>query len=197
MNGIFKIFPAAGWAGCRPPIHFHCTRTPNHKRRNKGVNVTRKVVIVRGVLGAGKSDYIKACCPGYPEEDVIHQIGFSKASAGNASPAERMARMSHPLRELIDRMRCDDDLIIVEGTFLFLEDVSPYVHAGYAYGYETKVVTILADLDDCVARLDATGNRPDADASGKINWQIRNFQASRVHWDCITIDDRKKVNAFV
>ncbi len=105
----------------------------------------KKVVVLRGVPGSGKTTWVKANLPGalvVSADD--HFVGgdgvynFNPAEIGNAH-ASCFRRFIAALQD------SGDKTVVVDNTATSLAEVAPYLLGAQAYGYEGEIITLRCD----------------------------------------------------
>lgn len=111
-----------------------------------------KVVILRGVPGAGKSTFIKnqndadrkwICSADHFFETADGKYAFDAAKLGSAH--------QFCLRKFIDTVKypAHQTVVYVDNTNLTVAEIAPYYQIAEAYGHDVEIVTF--DIDAAVA----------------------------------------------
>ena len=130
-----------------------------------------KVMIWRGIQGAGKTTFIERAVrrvhPSFKDDcargvvDVFSADQFWGESYQydpkriNEAHADCFYRCTTRLQEhktSIQRGNIDDHLVVIDNMSILQREISPYILAAQAYGFEYEVVTIWADWDVAAGR---------------------------------------------
>lgn len=102
-----------------------------------------KMIIMRGIPGAGKTTYRKTHFPNMAVASaddffmVNGEYRFDRAKLGDAHGA--------CFREALEAVRCGFD-VVVDNTNPGAVDIAPYAAMGQAFGYDVTVVTVVCDM---------------------------------------------------
>lgn len=114
-----------------------------------------KVVVMRGLVGAGKSHYAAGMM-----ETFVLDSPFKTAFKFSADdyhikdgkyqfdPKHQGAAHAWCFKQYLTRLNCTetvDRLLIVDNTNLFAWEAAPYVQAANAYGVPCEVITLMCD----------------------------------------------------
>jgi predicted kinase len=112
-----------------------------------------KVVILRGMSGAGKSTYAKKNYPNayVVSADTYHMVDgeyrFDPANAGKAH-----AQCLRGFTAFIVNKHGTEDQIVVDNTNTTVAEVAPYAALALAYGCELEIVTLDTPFDKAHGR---------------------------------------------
>jgi len=118
----------------------------------------KKVIILRGVSGSGKStqvyniqDQYKMGCRVCSADDYFIQDGEYKFNISKLSQAHVAC-----FGKFLNGMRFSNELIIVDNTFTRIWEVENYIKAAHLSGYEVEIrelqITTIEQLKICVDR---------------------------------------------
>ncbi len=103
----------------------------------------KKLVILRGLPGSGKSRFIAANFPEAVVASADHffmvegEYRFNPALIGEAHGA--------CCRTVIGAAQAGNPLIVVDNTALSVAEIAPYILLAQAYGYDAEIVTLRCD----------------------------------------------------
>lgn len=126
----------------------------------------RKVIIMSGISGAGKSTYIQDVILG---RKVVNNVtsfnpppSFMVVSADDYfigedgvykfDPSKLSDAHGHCFRCFIDAMQSECDLVVVDNTNTTTEELAPYILGAQAYGYEVEIRTLWCGMDLAASR---------------------------------------------
>lgn len=111
----------------------------------------RKVVILRGIPGSGKTTYAQTHFP--TATRVSADDFFTKPDGTYVWNAQRLG-LAHRdcLRRFKRALAAGDPLIVVDNTSVRVSEMRPYVQAAKAGGYAIEVVTLLCAPETASAR---------------------------------------------
>jgi len=124
----------------------------------------RKVIIMRGISGAGKSTYIQEHFS--TAKIVSADRYFTNKATGEYrfNPAELNEAHAYCFRHFLNELGHSERIIVVDNTNISAFEVSPYVLAANAFGYEHEIITLL--VDPSLAFLRNIHDVPDTVVSG-------------------------------
>lgn len=111
----------------------------------------RKVVIMRGASGSGKSTYVKKH---FPDAVVCSADSYFVDSEGNYNfdPTKLGDAHGQCKRSFKDALDRSQPLVVVDNTNTTLRELQPYLQMAKAHGYEVEVVRVETPLDVAAAR---------------------------------------------
>ena len=117
-----------------------------------------KAILLSGISGSGKTTYAENVLKDHPDGTICSADHWFERSGTyvfdrtqlSAAHAACFKRFVESLRD--GRMTGVPDPVICCNTNLSLVELSPYVLACNAYGYEFEVVTVLCDVEKAAAR---------------------------------------------
>ncbi len=125
----------------------------------------KKVIIMRGLPGSGKSRYVKGlaaenkCSVVIASADHYHYLPQPDNPDGSMAPRRyefkpENARKAHDscLLEFIKYINQGWGLIVVDNTNCSAWEISPYYRLAEVHGYEVEIVWLQAPLEKCMAR---------------------------------------------
>lgn len=128
---------------------------------------TKKVFIMRGLPGSGKSHYVKNNLPELKSEvidlnwdipvtlrAVVSADHFFENEKGeyNFNPSLLPEAHRACLKSFLDHLQNRVQEVVVDNTNTQLWEMSPYVALGEAFGYEVKILHIRVDIETSVSR---------------------------------------------
>jgi len=120
------------------------------------VNYPKKVVIMRGIPGSGKSTYIKklveevgedrvcVCSADHFFEDAIKGYVFDASKIGEAHTT--------CLRQFMSVVTWKYDYVVVDNTNIHLHEMAPYFRIAQVHGCEVEFVRVLCAVKTAVKR---------------------------------------------
>lgn len=125
----------------------------------------RKVVVLSGVSGSGKSTYIREVLGltyekvgGEGSKVVVSADDYFTDSLGvyNFDPTKLSDAHGECFYNFIAHMRHGEELVVVDNTNTTVMELSPYILGAQAWKYEVEVVTLMCESEDdvkvCAAR---------------------------------------------
>lgn len=120
--------------------------------------MTKQIIILRGVPGAGKSTLAQQIIADARAEGE-KAVAFSSddyftTPAGEYRFDSTQLPQAHAdcFRRFLEFLREGNGIAIVDNTNTRIFEVSPYVLAGKAYGFEIKIIRLVCDLNVAAAR---------------------------------------------
>lgn len=111
-----------------------------------------KIIILRGVSGAGKSTFARQLHGTVVSADDY----FMRQGRYEFNPRELPAAHAKCMRDFIDLCQGVEEarrnMVIVDNTNTTVMEVAPYVAVGQAYGHDVEIITIEADVERAAAR---------------------------------------------
>lgn len=113
----------------------------------------RKVIIMSGVSGSGKSTQaMKAFKGEFGRATTIAVVSadtfFMKGGVYNFDPSKLSLAHGECFKDFITHLRNDTDLVVVDNTNTTAVEVSPYILGAQAWGYEVEVLTVMCESED-------------------------------------------------
>lgn len=117
----------------------------------------KKVIILRGIPGSGKSFYAKKLL-----EEALFQMKdlssvgmgicsadyyFEKSGEYKFDPSKLGEAHAECFRFFIDSLNHGNDLTIVDNTNTTALEIAPYIQGAMAFGYEYEIIYIHCDVD--------------------------------------------------
>lgn len=138
----------------------------------------KKVTILSGVSGSGKSKYAGTLLLEYTsstgltlEEMLRLPKGDKRATAAycsadmyfvdaqgkyNFDPTKLSDAHGACMREFISSLQNETEMVVVDNTNTTAVEIAPYILVAQAYGYEVEIITVMcetdADIKACAAR---------------------------------------------
>lgn len=153
-----------------------------------------KVCVLSGVSGAGKSTYIKGVL--IPENAGANNITIVSANNffidANGSyyfePSKLQLAHADCFRKFIVACQNEHDVVIVDNVNAGIDEASPYMLAGEAFGYESELITILCrDSHELVKMKRRSPHR--------VGWETMKRQHHRIcdrvlpkRWNCSSVN---------
>lgn len=109
-----------------------------------------RVIIMRGLPGAGKSTYLKQKEPTAmvcSADDFFTHEGVYLFDPKKLPQAHRAC-----MKKFLDATAAREPLIAVDNTNLSLWEATPYIAVAEALGYDVEVVRVNGWAEDCAAR---------------------------------------------
>lgn len=106
-----------------------------------------KVIIMRGVSGAGKSTWIRNNYPLATLRSVVSADHYFTDAHGiyRFDPNKLGEAHGACLRLYLEHIRKIDPLIVVDNTNTTVAEIAPYYALAEAYGYEVEIVTLTVE----------------------------------------------------
>jgi predicted kinase len=112
--------------------------------------MSKRLIILRGVPGSGKSSYQRRNYPGATVASADH---FFATVNGYRFDARRLSEAHATcFRCAIDAVQSGANLVVIDNTAITAAEAAPYVLLGQAYGYDVQVITLLVDADIAAPR---------------------------------------------
>jgi predicted kinase len=108
----------------------------------------RKVIVMRGISGAGKSTFVKTFLP---EARVVSADHYHIEPDGTYSYKPSEAGRAHAacLRAFVDALTQEaqrntpgDQIIVVDNTNTTVAEIAPYMAMARAYGFHAEIITL-------------------------------------------------------
>lgn len=126
----------------------------------------RKVVVMSGLSGSGKSTYVQDVLFGRKKEgNVIQWAGNGSCVVLSADdyfigrdgvyrfdPTKLSSAHGECFRNFISALESECELVVVDNTNTTNEEIAPYMLGAQAYGYDAEIVTLRASVSMCVER---------------------------------------------
>lgn len=100
----------------------------------------RKVIILSGLSGSGKSTYANALGGVVCSADDFFVNDDGKYVF---DPAKLQDAHAYCFRSFLEALQGTNETIVVDNTNTRVEEISPYVLASHAFGIEPKIVTVI------------------------------------------------------
>jgi predicted kinase len=101
--------------------------------------MTKRVVVIRGISGSGKSTYARTHYPGAPvcsaDDYFIGEDGVYRFAPIKLGEAHRSC-----MRKFLDQIAAGTDTIVVDNTHTRVWEFSPYAAVADASGYQVTIV---------------------------------------------------------
>jgi predicted kinase len=118
------------------------------------------VTVLSGISGSGKSTYIKHCCGGAEVVSADHYFMDRVTGEYKFNPSKLSEAHGECFRRLIDAINRKVDHIVVDNTNTTESEISPYMLAAQAFGYDAEVIILTAPegmgqaeyIERCAAR---------------------------------------------
>lgn len=125
----------------------------------------RKVIIMSGVSGSGKSTHaMKAFKGEFGPATTISVLSadnfFMKEGVYNFDPSKLSLAHGECFKDFITNLRNDTDLVVVDNTNTTAVEIAPYILGAQAYGYEVEIITVMCETEDdinCAAARNSHG----------------------------------------
>ena len=118
----------------------------------------RKVIVMRGISGAGKSTFVKTFLPDarVVSADFYHiapdgTYSYKPSEAGRAH-ATCLRAFTEAVMEESQRDTPSDQVIVVDNTNTTVAEIAPYMALARAYGFQAEIITLRATPSECVKR---------------------------------------------
>jgi len=109
-----------------------------------------KLIILRGIPGAGKSTFIRRK---YSKAVVASADHFFEVDGEyHFQPHKIGEAHGECFRNACAAAQAQVPLIVIDNTATSAVEVAPYVLLGQAYGYDVQIVTLLVDVNVAAAR---------------------------------------------
>jgi predicted kinase len=110
----------------------------------------KKLFIMRGVSGSGKSTYAKTI----PNATIVSADDFFLTPEGKTDYNHEKIQEAHEycFREFMEAIRRGDETVVVDNTNIQAWEISPYYLAGKAYGYEVEILNLMTDAETSASR---------------------------------------------
>lgn len=107
-----------------------------------------KVIVMSGCSGSGKSTYAEKLLARSQGVKVSADHFFMGENGYAFDPSKLGLAHADCFRRFIDFAQKGGSDIIVDNTSLSEAEISPYMLAGIAYGYDCEIITFVVDLRD-------------------------------------------------
>lgn len=108
------------------------------------MNNVKKVFILSGVSGSGKSTYAKQLIEGARSFGIGSADDFfMKNGVYLFDPAKLPEAHNGCFRAFITKVQMNTDLVVVDNTNTTVAEIAPYVLGATAFGYEAEILTFL------------------------------------------------------
>lgn len=109
--------------------------------------MTKRVIILRGISGSGKTTYRHKKFPDAPyvssDDFFINRYGIYEYDRGKLGKAH-----NYCLREFIEWItEGNPDVLVVDNTNTRVAEIAPYYAVAECYGYKPEVLTLIAHPD--------------------------------------------------
>jgi len=145
----------------------------------------KKVYIMRGISGSGKSTYIKN---NFPEAIVCSTDHYFINDDGEYIYKQNDIGLAHRVcfKKFLEytRLGYDDSEIVVDNTNVVIWQLSPYYFAAEIYGYDVEIIEIHITAELAAKR--TLHNRTEKDLKGTLYamnqklpraWKVKKIQA--------------------
>ena len=109
-----------------------------------------QLIILRGLPGCGKSTYQRE----HYQEAVVASADFffTKDEEYLFDPKKLGAAHQECFQTCLNALQERAPFVVVDNTNLLAVDIAPYVLLGETFGYEVKILTLVADPKECKER---------------------------------------------
>jgi len=116
--------------------------------------MSKEVIIMVGISGAGKTTAIKDLSYRYPRLKVCSADLFFCDDNGcyNFDPAKLSEAHNYCMRNFLEAMANGSNAVVVDNTNCSIAEIAPYVAVANAFGYFTKIIVVHAEPKDCIER---------------------------------------------
>jgi len=146
----------------------------------------KKVYIMRGISGAGKSTYIKNNLSNLPDSIICSADNFFMKD-GKYEFDISLQKESHKfcLQEFITAIQSGKENVICDNTNVVVWQLSPYVCIAEAFGYEVEIIEIHITAELAAQR--TLHGRTEKDLKGTLfamnqklprAWKVKKIQAT-------------------
>ena len=117
--------------------------------RKKG-RMSKKLIVLRGLPGSGKSTYQRAHFPAavVASADLYFMVGEEY----RFNPALLPEAHGACCRTVVGALQAGTSLIIVDNTAISAVEIAPYILLAQAYGYDAEIITLRCDPAVAAAR---------------------------------------------
>ena len=122
------------------------------KKSKKQQRQKRKVIVMRGASGSGKSTYVKKHFPGAEICSADQFFIDSKTGEYEFNPKMLGAAHGECKRNFKNSLRSKVPLVVVDNTNTMLKELQPYIMAAQAANYEIEVIRLEVPLDVAAQR---------------------------------------------
>jgi tRNA uridine 5-carbamoylmethylation protein Kti12 len=112
----------------------------------------KKVYILSGIPGAGKSEYAKTLIQNGGETISTNDFYVNEEGVYQFDPAIIEEVNALTFEKFLDALEEDFDTVVVDNTNLYAWQISPYTLAAAVYGYEVEVHRLICDSDTAYRR---------------------------------------------
>lgn len=150
--------------------------------------MTKRVVVMQGVPGSGKSTYVRSAFPGarvcsadhfFVGDDGVYRFDRTKLPQAHAEC----------LRNFVEALQRGEPLVVVDNTTTTLVEAAPYMALAPAYGYSAEIHRLDVDLVTAAAR---NVHDVPADTIRALGARLANFEPQRAElvrwWDVQFVD---------
>lgn len=103
----------------------------------------RKVIIMRGVSGAGKSTYVEKH---FPLAKVVSADHYFVNDGKYSFDASKLPEAHGScLKQFIQALEGFHDTVVVDNTNTTVAEIAPYYSVAQAYSYAVEIITIVVD----------------------------------------------------
>jgi len=113
--------------------------------------MTKKVIILRGLPGCGKTTYVRA---NFPAALVVSADDYFVGTDGvyRFNPAGIGEAHGSCFRRFIAALQAGEELVVVDNTATMIAEIAPYFLGAQAYGYDAEIITLRCDPVVAAAR---------------------------------------------
>lgn len=110
----------------------------------------KRVIIMRGITGSGKSTYIRNH---FADATVVSADHFFEQSGTYVFDVTQLEAAHRTcFKTFLEALERGDETIVVDNTNVEAWEVSPYVATAQALGYEPEIITLVFDPDAAARR---------------------------------------------
>lgn len=144
--------------------------------------MNRKVFILSGISGAGKSTYAKT---NHPNDLVVSADHYFMKNGVYVFDHSKLGEAhAECLRLFVEAVRVGDRRIVVDNTNTSVEEIAPYYLLAKAYGYDVEIVEIRVPSDRAFKRCI---HEVSLSTINRMNWSMFNRQLPS-YWDVKVIE---------
>jgi tRNA uridine 5-carbamoylmethylation protein Kti12 len=123
--------------------------------------MSKRIVVLRGISGSGKSTVARQLAANEPGAIIVSADDYFETPEGYKWAADKLnAAHGQCFRLFMAAIQADAPLIVVDNTNQTALEISPYMLAAQAYGYESAIVDVRCDPK--VAAVRATHGVPES-----------------------------------
>jgi predicted kinase len=106
--------------------------------------MTKKVIVLRGLPGSGKTTYVRA---NFPTAFVVSADDYFVGADGvyRFNPAGIGEAHGSCFRRFIAALQGSTELVVVDNTATSIAEIAPYFLGAQAYGYDAEIITLRCD----------------------------------------------------